>query len=500
MNFLSTLIALALCVSAVNLSAQNRFQYSEGEADTVLIELNAALQSYHPFAYRANGNERLDSVLAVTRTELPELIKDDSIHVADLIELAATFNEVIGDGHLQLTRKRDKSFNRLNKLFSYDFHTRYTEDGRIVLSDTLVLLDSTTFNPGTEVLSFQGERPAKIYSRLGAFMGINDHDRASAKTFYPALNPGTFYQRLYGWKDSLNLELKTDRQRHKVLLLPSARMAYLNRDTTKPPVPKKVEKLNRKAKKRKRIASMERLINLDTTSHPDIYVLRVRSFSSRNFKRVNEYRHSRDLMKRLDSLRAKGLIIDLRHNTGGSLNFVNHIYSMVADVDFYSGDGGMGYSERAQGKNIFDKVGSVIFSGVRKKDGAFVKKTLVERNKPDWGKEHFNGEVVALVNQTTFSGGTCLANYVKTYKRGKVVGQIPGGSAERMFAGTLFKEAIGPEKSLLINMPLWYMDMPGDFEGNLIPDIIVPITAEAIAAQRDDTIEAAVKSFYFVEN
>jgi len=490
-------LVLVLSFNSLSLPAQSRFTYSKVEADTILIELSEALKEYHPFAYQGNGNLVLDSLLTATRTTLPRLIKNDSIHVADLIQLASRFNDVIGDGHLQLTRKRDSSYLKMRKLYDYDFYTRYTEDGKIILSDTLILLDSTTFYPGAEVLTFQGEAVKKMYSRLGAFMGLNDHNLASAKTYFPAQDPASFYQRLYGWQDSLLVELRTGNQRHKVLLLPSARVAYINRDTSKKTTFLKEKKKSKKEKKQDQLAELKRLIRLDTTTNPDVYKLSLRTFSSGRFSRVNEYKHVKKLILRLDSLQAKGLIIDLRNNTGGSLNYVNYIYSMIATDNFYSGDEGLGYNSRARGTSLFKKIGNTIYGGVRKKNGVYTKKSMVAKTKPKKGKKHFSGEVVALVNETTFSGGTCFANYIQTYGRGKVVGQVSGGSAERMYAGILFKEPIGPEKSLLINMPLWYMDMPGDNFGNITPDLIVPRSADAVKSQRDETLEVAIESFSF---
>lgn len=497
MNMLISWLTLLLLLSGLNAKAQGRFQYSEAEADSILIDFNEAMKEFHPFAYRGNGVTQLDSVLTSTRAKLPELIVNDSIHVANLIALVADFNALIGDGHLQLTRKREKNFSKMNKLFDYDFYTRILEDGKVILSDTLILLDSTTFYPGTEVLTFQGEPAVKIYERLGAFIGLNDHNLASAKTYFPALDPASFYQRLYGWKDSLLVDLRVDRQRYKTVLLPSARVSYLNRDTSEDRSTRHPEKLSKKEKKQLQIEKSNKLVRLDTTSLPEVYKLSIRTFSSNAFNKVNQYKRVRKIMKRLDSLNAKGLVIDLRNNTGGSLDYVNYIYSMIAPADFYSGDQGIGYSRRAHGATFFKRLGNSVFGSVRKKDGYYIKKSMVEKTKVEKGKKHFDGEVIVLINETTFSGGTVFANYVQTDKRGKVVGQKAGGSSERMYAGSTFKHPIGPEGSLLINMPLWYMDMPGDNLGNTTPDIIVPRTAEAVSAQKDKTLEVALELFSF---
>lgn len=488
-----------LCISTLELAAQARYEFSEAEADTILIDFSEALKTYHPYAYRGQGSQSIDSLLVVLRGNLKASIIDDSIHIADLIQLTSTFNELLGDGHLQLTRSKDSNYVKQNRLYNYEFYTRILDDGRVILSDTLILLDSTTFYPGVEVLTFQGEPVKEIYNKIGSFIGLGDHNLASAKTFFPALDPASFYQRLYGWKDSLLVDLLVDGKPQQITLIPSARQAYLNRDTSIVLNEPEVTKLTRKQKKQNRIDRLNRLIKLDTTANPDVYKLGIRTFSSGAYEKVNQYDKVRRLMKRVDSLKAKGLIIDLRNNTGGSLNFVNYVFSTIANSEFYSGDAGYGYNDRAGGEKFFSKIGNRFFGGARKKNGVYVKKSMTEKSKPKKGKIHFTGEVIVLVNATTFSGGTCFANYVQTYHRGKVVGQIPGGSAERMFAGTLFKEPIGPDESLLINMPLWYMDMPGDHTGNLIPDVIVPITAEVIIEQKDFTLEVALQQFTFAK-
>jgi len=273
--------------------------------------------------------------------------------------------------------------------------------------------------------------------------------------------------------------------------------AYNNRDTSQYSSAQKKETRRLNKKKRTNIAKMKQLIRLDTTSREDIYKLSIRTFSSGAYGKANQYKYINKLIKRLDSLKAKGLIIDLRNNTGGSLNFVNHIYSKIATDDFYSGDQGIGYSTRAHGKNFFSKLGSTVFGTVRKKEGYYIKKSMFNKNRAEKEKKRFTGAVVVLVNETTFSGGTCFANYVQTFGRGKIVGQTAGGSAERMYAGTMFKQPIGPKGSLVINMPLWYMDMPGDNIGNVTPDVLVPRNREDIVSQRDAALEAALKVFSF---
>ena len=474
------LLACAVLVLATAGRAQVR-NYSAAQADTILAEVHRALLEYHPFAHRGNGRARLDSAYAALRASLPAALSGDSVDQQRLIVHAAGFNRLIGDGHLQLRPVLDSVYLRLRDRHAYGLHTRHVRSGAYVLLDSLYLSDSTLVPRGAEWIGLDGRDAGEVVAELGAFFGVDDHGNAAARELYPAYSPMTYYQRVYGLLDSVAARFEVDGALISGFLVPH---------------PREVggEASGRRERRRRRRARLARGISLDTTAAAGIYALSIRSFSKSGLGSANAYRRVRRLFARLDSLDARGLVIDVRNNTGGSADLVDHVFGFIADERYALTERTTGHSRRAKGRNIFERSGNVLIGGVRPDgEGGYYVKRAGKTKRPKARRRRFTGPVVVLVNEITFSGGTVLAHYVQHYRRGLVVGQVPGGSAERMYARDLFEVYVGPDDELRINMPLWYMDMIGEARGNVRPDVVVPRTRADILAERDAALEVAIE-------
>lgn len=443
---------------------------SKAQADSTLTELHNALVKYHPFSYQGEGKQQLDSVASLLHSKIDREIVD-SVLLGDFIGLVSPFSRLIGDGHLHLRIKAGKGTVGLGKRYFYALSTAQLSDSRFVLTDTLITADSLRLAPGTEVVSFAGVEMNQLVPLLGSFFGLNDHDNRKASEYYISRSIASFFQRTYGYRDSFQLEILQDRERQAVWIKPT-----LKAKSTKPTKEQRIE----------------RLLSLDTVRLDDVYKLDIRTFSSSQLKKVPEIKLLRQYFRKLNEQQAKGLIIDLRDNTGGAMSMVSLVYSYLTDNKYLLVDDVLAYDERAAGKNIFSKTGNYIFGGVRKRGGVYIMNDSKKLQKPKKAIRRFDGEVIVLVNEPTFSGGTTLAAYIQNSGRGKVVGQIPGGSAQQMFAAQLFKVPLGPNKELVLNMPLWYMDMTGNAKGNVIPDVLVRRTVEDYTSNRDAALEAAL--------
>ena len=454
--------------------------YSAGQADTILAEVHDALLAYHPFAFRGDGAARLDSAHAALRASLPDLAVGDGVPRGRLIAHAAGFNRVIGDGHLQFRPVLDTGYLRRRPGFRYDLHARRVAGGSFVVLDTLALTDATVVPRGARWLSLEGRAAPELVEELGAFFGIDDHGNVAARELYPAYAPAAFYQRLYGLRDSLAV-------------------AFAVAEDTLAGYVAPVEEPGGEGSRggpfgrgRRRRARLAEYLYLDTTATEGVYRLVVRSFSTGAFGKANPYRRVRRLFRRLDSLGARGLLIDVRNNTGGSAGLVDYVFGHVAERPYAMVDEVTGHSARALGRTWYSRVGNRLFGGVRADgNGGYYVKRAGKTTKPE-RRRRFGGPVVVLTNEITFSGGSALAHYVQHYGRGAVVGQVPGGSAERMYARELFAVYVGPDDELEIHMPLWYMDMVGEARGNVRPDVVVPRVREDIVDGRDAALEAAL--------
>ncbi len=456
-------------------SGQSTVKYSRGQADTVLTQFVEALHAYHPFANRGNGGARIDSAAEVSRAMIRDERTQDSLYLGDVIAAAGPIRATIGDGHLQFRPVMSKAFREQQRLHQYDLSLQRDDTGDLFLADSLVLRDSTVLPKGAQLLTLETRPIDVVVAEISAFTGVDDHDLRAAREWYPSRYIATFYQRTYGWHDSLAVQVLVDADTVPAVLYPE----------TVTLVPEKAPKVRRRAQ-------MTRSISLDTTAATGVYRLDVNSFSGDVLGKANPYRRLRKLIKEVDRAQASALIVDVRNNTGGSADLVDHLYGFIAREPYHMVDSMLGYTPRVWGKNIFERLGNYVFGNVRSTGDKYVKRGLRKQRKPK-RRRHFDGDVIVLVNEITFSGGTAFAHYVQHFGRGRVVGQTSGGSAERMFAGDLFEVRIGPRKEFRINMPLWYMDMVGDTRGNVVPDVIVPRTRENQLDDSDPVLEAALE-------
>ena len=442
-----------------------------------VAEFHAALSAYHPFAGRPVGRTALDSVLTEVIKALRRRPTSDSLTLSQLIGACLPFRELIGDGHLQLRPVLDKVNQKVAATYQYDLSLRRDTAGRLYLSDTTYANDSTVLPKGAELTHLQGRAVGEFISEVTAFIGIDDHGLPDGREYLSSVALPEYYQRVYGYRDSLQLRVTMDGDTSDVWVAPRGE----EQDAPG-------ERMRRRRRRGQRLS----LIALDTTRLPGVGLLEIRSFSKKVLGKGDPYRKVRRIMRELDRGGTKALIVDVRSNTGGSADLVDHVFSFLATDEFVMLDSMYAYTGRATGKNAFAKTGEYIFGGVRRRNGRYEKLGSLKLNKPR-RRRHFDGEVIVLTDEITFSGGTALAHYVQHYRRGRVVGQTPGGSAERMYAGSLFEIKIGPNDELRVNMPLWYMDMVGDARGNVTPDLVVPRTRENQLSDTDPVVEAALR-------
>ncbi len=469
-------LLLVLCLAAfAKTFGQSTAKYSRAQADSVVVQFSEALQRYHPFPHRGRGRYQLDSATAVARALLAERPAADSLFVGEVIAAAGPIRAVIGDGHLQLRPVQGKAYQVAQAQHRYELLLRRSGDGALFLGEALTAADSTVLPKGARLLTLESRPIEGLVAEISAFTGVDDHDLRSAREFYPAHYLMTFYQRAYGWHDSLRFTALVDADTAAFTLLP---------------VP--VDLARSKPGKVGRRRQMADNIRLDTTRLDGVYRLEVASFSKSQLGKGNAHRRVRTVMKQLHRERATGLVLDLRGNTGGSAALVDHLYGFLAQERYHMLDSMIGYTPRVYGKNVFERVGNYLFGNVRRRGEVWRKPGVTKLRKPK-RRAHFDGDLVVLTNEITFSGGSAMAHYVQYYDRGKVVGQTPGGSAERMFAGDLFEIRIGPRKEFRVNMPLWYMDMVGDARGNVRPDVLVPRTRVNQLDGSDAALEAALR-------
>lgn len=173
-------------------------------------------------------------------------------------------------------------------------------------------------------------------------------------------------------------------------------------------------------------------------------------------------KHSFDQLKKR---KVKRLIVDLRGNTGGAMQ-----YSIMR---YFVGEG------KYLGRYVIEKPKQGIESGhlkkihadyMRHKRGTRIQKRKIRRNKFDNGRVEteavdpslvYTGALVVITDEGTFSSAGILACHLKSLCGAKIVGRAAGGSFYSGNAGTLALELPNSKLTVYVN--------PNTFYGHLTP-------------------------------
>ncbi len=443
-----------------------------------LRALRDKLVEIHPFAGSPQGKVLVDSTLEVLlwRTGGYERATGkkppDSLLLADVIELAAPLQRVTRCGHLQLSPKLSKSQRRALAARPYSLWSFPLDDSTYLLLDSLVV-GRDTFPPGSELLGVDGRRMPALVRQLSAFGGLNDEGYERAALALAARQLPFRYQKDFGPRDSISVLVRDSANAE-----PVAGFTY-----------PKVRA--RKRGKLTRTQRRERILNLTPASGDSAWVLDVNSFSGRDYKRVNYRRTLKRMFAELGEAGVERLVIDLRSNGGGSLDRMTRLYSYVSPEAFSIVSEMRAYNKRSTGKDPFSKIGYYVIGNVRREDDHYVMRSSAKLRKPQSDDLRFDGELVVLVNEFTFSAAAMFAHFVQSSGRGKLVGRPSGGSRRVVYGGQILNYDIGPHDELQLRAPNWELRLANPAAGTVSPDVLVPVTRASFVSEDDEALNAA---------
>ena len=228
-------------------------------------------------------------------------------------------------------------------------------------------------------------------------------------------------------------------------------------------------------------------------------VFRFRSFTACNGKEYDLFLARS--FKRIKSKKIKQLVIDLRGNTGGVMQYSFMSYFVGADVE-------LGRYVVEKPKKGFET------THLKKRNGDYRRHKWMSRiqrfriwlNDFDKGAVQtdvvdksliYEGEIVVLTDEGTFSSASMLACHLKTMSNAKLVGRRAGGSFYRGNAGTISAVLPNSKFRLLVNPNTFYSHLPTTSDPFQIkePDILLE-PGYIVPRKLDDFyIDAAIGSF-----
>lgn len=246
-------------------------------------------------------------------------------------------------------------------------------------------------------------------------------------------------------------------------------------------------------------AEMEKEIGSFEIHESKYGVFRFRSFTACNGAVYEDFL-SRSFAK-IRSKDIKHLIIDLRGNTGGIMQYSIMRYFVGSDVDL----GRYVVEKPKRGfENIYLKKRNSDYrrhkwmsrmQRIREWMGRFdngnIRTDFIE------DEEIFDGEIVVITDEGTFSSAAMLACHLKTLCNAKLVGRPAGGSFYRGNAGTIYATLPKSKFQLMVNPNTFYSHLPQSENPLAIkqPDVFLNPSFLKKRSIDEYYLEAAIKAF-----
>jgi hypothetical protein len=246
-------------------------------------------------------------------------------------------------------------------------------------------------------------------------------------------------------------------------------------------------------------AVMQKEIGTFKVESTNVGVFRFRSFTACN---GNEYEQFLERsFRKIKSKEIKKVVIDLRGNTGGIMQYSLMSYFVGEEVDL--------------GRYVVEKPKKGIETRhLKKRNGSYRRHKWMSRvqrfrvwtdsfedgiMRTEAVNENlvFDGEVVVITDEGTFSSAAMLACHLKTLTDAKIIGRPAGGSFYRGNAGTIIAVLPNSKFRLLVNPNTFYshletVDNPFEIKQ---PDVLLEPKYIVPRKMDDYYIDAAIESF-----
>ncbi len=246
-------------------------------------------------------------------------------------------------------------------------------------------------------------------------------------------------------------------------------------------------------------AALQKEIGTFKIENSDVGVFRFRSFTACNGKEYDQFLEQS--FRKLKSKKINKLIVDLRGNTGGIMQYSLMSYFVGDEVD-------LGRYVVEKPKKGFETI------HLKKRNGGYRQHKWMSRiqrlhiwlNNFENGtmltetiNENliYDGEIIVITDEGTFSSASMLACHLKTLCNAKLIGRTPGGSFYRGNAGTIVAVLPNSKFRIYVNPNTFYSHLPKTTDPSVIkqPDVVLEPHYIVPRKMDDFYINAAIESF-----
>lgn len=221
-------------------------------------------------------------------------------------------------------------------------------------------------------------------------------------------------------------------------------------------------------------------INLEFTPNQDIAILRIRDFNNNTLRNTYDQNFRPAIyhaFAEIEEIGCRKLIVDLRDNQGGEVrNGLILLRFLLCErfkmVNHY--------------EKVYDPYASAHERLRRKLGGAFTGwRNPVQRN-------HYDGELVVLVNGGSFSNSAIVTAALRHQQRGILVGEETGGNGVRICGSV--REIKLPNSGIIVEIPTLQFVINQEAENTgrgILPDVVIRTTVIDKLTGKDPEMDAA---------
>ncbi|MDO5656654.1 MAG: S41 family peptidase [Flavobacteriaceae bacterium] len=315
--------------------------------------------------------------------------------------------------------------------------------------------------PGTEILSIDGENTSKILERYKKLNSGDGYNTTFQRHFLAKAWPG-YHVAENGILDSVFIETAWQNQKKSFFIHREAKSSDEKKEEKE-----KTKEMSSKENKTKdynpqTLDYNRNLIFKDADSL--VAYMKINTFSG-----IFSKKFYKDSFKLLKATESKYLILDIRNNLGGSLSEIQNLYSYLAQDEFIflndlevTSKNSMMYARYFKGTPWWSKPFLGLFApyyfvrtltSTRKKGEKYVVGSRKYTRNTEPKADAFQGKIYVLINGSSFSAASVLPSKLKNEKRAILVGEETGGANDGTVAGRYTLQKM-PESQLMIPIGL----------------------------------------------
>lgn len=497
------------CNSVKKFNSQIEKPKSSNEIKTDIDYVHKKLQKLHPNLYWYISKKDLDYKFDSLKSTITAPMTSNELYFK-LSPIVASVRQ----GHMRLspvtkmaTRKENKEINRKG-FFPLSQLSYEVIDNKLYITKNLS--NDSTIKVGSEIVSVNGIKPQDIFAKFNKTFTSDGFNTTLTHRYYSWQFPN-FYYIYTNQRDSVNLQLRVKDSLTTAIMIHGGKKksegGKKDSLTKVEKIDKNVEKIKAKAKFKKQ---RQQGYNHQTKAYskdltfvgPDssIALLKINDFSRGNYRKYYHYAFSK-----IDSVKPKALIIDLRDNPGGRIREISNLYTYLTDTNFIFIDkmevtsrtnfvlGSISNSTPIIVKALTYTVGlpflMVRMAKVHKKDGKFfynISESKVKKPNP----KTYKGKLYVLINGGSFSASSIISSNLKGSKRAVFVGEETGGAYNGCVAGSIPLYKL-PNTKLRLRLGLAVIKphYKSDTDGHgIIPDITISPTVDDLLNNNDPEV------------